>query len=141
VEFPALTIALITLLSAQLIKFVGNWVMHRQPDFTRLAGMGGMPSSHAASVSALTTCVGVERGFDSSLFGAVAFFSLLIIYDASGIRQAASRQAQLLNQMLEDLKTHHSIRGERLVERLGHTYVEVFVGALYGVSVALLLHP
>jgi uncharacterized protein len=141
VEFPALTIALITLLSAQLIKFVGNWVMHRQPDFTRLAGMGGMPSSHAASVSALTTCVGVERGFDSSLFGAVAFFSLLIIYDASGIRQAASRQAQLLNQMLEDLKTHHSIRGERLVERLGHTYVEVFVGAMYGVSVALLLHP
>lgn len=103
--------------------------------------MGGMPSSHAASVSALTTCVGLERGFNSALFGAVAFFSLLIIYDAAGIRQAASRQAQLLNQVLEDLKTQHSIRGERLVERLGHTYVEVLAGVLYGVSVALLLHP
>jgi len=140
-ELPALTIALTALLSAQLVKFVGNWLVHRQPDFTRLAGMGGMPSSHAASVSALTTSIGIERGFNSALFGAVAFFSLLIIYDATGIRQAASRQAQLLNQMLEDLKTQHSIRGERLVERLGHTYVEVFVGVLYGVTVALLLHP
>lgn len=139
--FPALTIALTALLSAQLVKFVGNWAVHRRPDFTRLSGMGGMPSSHAASVSALTTCVGIERGFNSALFGAVAFFSLLIIYDAAGIRQAASRQAQLLNQMLEDLKTQHSIRGERLVERLGHTYLEVFVGVLYGVTTALLLHP
>ena len=140
-DFPALSIALTALLSAQLIKFVGNWIMHRQPDFTRLTGMGGMPSSHAASVSALTTCVGIERGYNSALFGAVAFFSLLIIYDAAGLRQAASRQAQLLNQMLEDLKTQHSIRGERLVERLGHTYVEVFVGVMYGVALALLLHP
>ena len=129
------------LLSAQLLKFVGNWLVHRQPDFTRLTGMGGMPSSHAAAVSALTTSVGIEGGFDSTLFGAVAFFSLLIIYDAAGLRQAASRQAQLLNQMLEDLKTQHSIRGERLVERLGHTYVEVFVGVAYGISIALLLHP
>lgn len=140
-EFPAFSIALIALLSAQLIKFAGNWLVHRQPDFTRLTGMGGMPSSHAASVSALTTCVGIEQGYNSPLFGAVAFFSLLIIYDAAGIRYAASRQAQLLNQMLEDLKTHHSIRGERLVERLGHTYVEVIAGVVYGYMVARFLHP
>ena len=140
-DAPALTIALSTLLSAQLLKFMGTWLMHRRVDFTRLTGMGGMPSAHAASVSALSTCVGLESGWDSTLFGAVAFISLLIIYDAAGIRQAASRQAQLLNQMLEDLKTHHSIRGERLVERLGHTYAEVFVGAAYGVALALLLHP
>jgi acid phosphatase family membrane protein YuiD len=138
---PALSIALLALFSAQILKFVGNWLIHRQPDFTRLTGMGGMPSSHAASVSALSTCIGIERGWNSPLFGAVAFFSLLIIYDAAGIRRAASRQAQLLNQMLEDLKQQHTIRDERLVERLGHTYVEVFVGALYGVTLALLLHP
>ena len=140
-DFPALTIALTALLSAQLVKFVGNWMVHRQPDFTRLAGMGGMPSSHAASVSALSASVGIELGWHSTVFGAVAFFSLLIIYDATGIRQAAGRQAQLLNQVLENLKTHHTSRGERLVERLGHTYAEVFVGVLYGVCVALLLHP
>ena len=140
-DFPALSIALLALLSAQILKFVGNWLMHRKPDFTRLAGMGGMPSAHAASVAALTTCVGIERGWNSALFGAVAFFSLLIIYDAAGIRQAASRKAQLLNQMLEDLKQQHTIRGERLVERLGHTYLEVLVGVGYGVTLALLLHP
>ena len=140
-EAPALTIAVVTLLSAQLLKFVGTWVFGRRVDFTRLTGMGGMPSAHAASVSALSTSVGLEAGWDSTSFGAVAFISLLIIYDATGIRQAASRQAQLLNQMLEDLRTHHSIRGERLVERLGHTYAEVFVGTLYGVLIALMLHP
>jgi acid phosphatase family membrane protein YuiD len=138
---PALTIALTTLLSAQLLKFLGTWLVARRVDFTRLTGMGGMPSAHAASVSALSASVGLERGWDSTEFGAVAFISLLIIYDAAGIRQAASRQAQLLNQMLEDLKKQHSIRGERLVERLGHTYAEVFVGVGYGVLVALLLHP
>ena len=140
-QAPALIIALVTLLSAQLLKFMGTWLFARRIDFTRLTGMGGMPSAHAASVSALSTSVGLETGWHSTLFGAVAFISLLIIYDATGIRQAASRQAQLLNQMLEDLKTHHTIRGERLVERLGHTYAEVFVGTVYGVLLALLLHP
>jgi acid phosphatase family membrane protein YuiD len=138
---PALIIALVTLLSAQLLKFMGTWLFGRRIDFTRLTGMGGMPSAHAASVAALSTSVGLEAGWHSTLFGVVAFISLLIIYDATGIRQAASRQAQLLNQMLEDMKTHHTIRGERLVERLGHTYAEVFVGALYGALLALLLHP
>ena len=138
---PAFTIALTALFSAQLFKFLGSWLIGRRVDFTRLTGMGGMPSAHAASVSALSTAVGLERGWNSTLFGAVAFISLLIIYDAAGIRQAASRQAQLLNQMLDDLKTHHTIRGERLVERLGHTYAEVAVGVAYGVTLALLLHP
>ena len=140
-DYPALSIALFALLSAQLIKFAGNWVVHRQPDFTRLTGMGGMPSAHAASVTALSVCIGYERGFHSPLFGAVAFFSMLIIYDATGIRQAASRQAMLLNQMLEDLKAHHTIRGDRLVERLGHTYVEVLAGIVYGLLIARWLHP
>lgn len=136
-----MTIAVLTLLSAQILKFVGTWLVARRVDFTRLTGMGGMPSAHAASVSALSTSVGLEAGWNSTSFGAVAFISLLIIYDATGIRQAASRQAQLLNQMLEDLKTQHTIRGERLVERLGHTYAEVFVGTIYGVLIALMLHP
>jgi uncharacterized protein len=138
---PAFTIALVTLLSAQLLKFMGTWLVARRVDLKRLTGMGGMPSAHAASVSALSTSVGLEAGWNSTSFGAVAFISLLIIYDATGIRQAASRQAQMMNQMLEDLKTHHTIRGERLVERLGHTYAEVFVGTLYGVLIALMLHP
>jgi uncharacterized protein len=135
-----LAIALITLLTAQLFKFGSNAVRGGGWDFTRLAGMGGMPSAHAASVCALSTVVGLSEGFDSTIFGAVAFFSGLIVYDAAGIRQAASRQARLLNRMLDDLKAHHTIQGERLIELLGHTAVEVAVGAAYGVVVALLLY-
>ena len=103
--------------------------------------MGGMPSAHAASVCALTTAIGLESGWTSPLFGAVAFFSVLVLYDAAGIRQAAGRQARLLNRMLDDLTAHHSIQGERLIELLGHTTFEVVVGAAYGVALALLLYP
>jgi hypothetical protein len=138
---PALVIALVVLLTAQLLKFGATLLAKRRVDFTRLTGMGGMPSSHAASVAALSTVAGLEAGFTSTLFGIVAFVSLLIIYDATGIRQAASSQARLLNKMLDDLKAHHSIQGERLVESLGHTVAEVAVGAALGIVIALLLYP
>ena len=138
---PPLAIALLALASAQLFKFGFTAFRTRRADFTRLSGMGGMPSAHSASVCALSTVVGLETGFGSTLFGAVAFFSGLVLYDAAGIRQAAGRQAQLMNQMLDDLKAHHSIQSERLIELLGHTALEVTVGALYGIALALMLYP
>jgi len=137
---PPLVLALTALFSAQLFKFGFTALRAGRPDFTRLTGMGGMPSAHTASVSALSTAVGLETGWTSPVFGAVAFFSLLVLYDATGIRQAAAHQARLLNQMLNDLKAHHSIEGERVSESLGHTVLEVFVGAAYGVALALLLY-
>ena len=137
---PPLAIALFALVTAQIVKFGWTLIARRRVDFTRITGMGGMPSSHAASVSALSTAIGLEAGWQSPLFGAVAFVSLLIIYDATGIRQAASSQARLLNKMMDDLKAHHTIQGERLVESLGHTAAEVAVGAGYGIAIAFLLH-
>jgi acid phosphatase family membrane protein YuiD len=138
---PPLILALLALSSAQLFKFGYAAITARRVDFTRLSGMGGMPSAHAASVCALATAIGLESGWTSPLFGAVAFFSVLVLYDAAGIRQAAGRQARLLNRMLDDLKAQHSIQGERLIELLGHTTLEVVVGAAYGVALALLLYP
>jgi acid phosphatase family membrane protein YuiD len=138
---PPLVLALLALSSAQLFKFGTAFVRSRRVDFTRLSGMGGMPSAHSASVCALSTAVGLEAGFGSPLFGVVAFFSVLVLYDAAGIRQAAGRQARVLNRMLDDLKAHHSIQGERLIELLGHTTLEVVVGAAYGIALALLLYP
>ena len=138
---PPLAIALFALVTAQIVKFGWTLIARRRVDFTRITGMGGMPSSHAASVSALSTAIGLEAGWQSPLFGAVAFVSLLIIYDATGIRQAASSQARLLNKMMDDMKAHHTIQGERLVESLGHTAAEVVVGAGYGIAIALFLRP
>lgn len=138
---PALVLALLALASVQLLKFVALLVVARKFDFRRALGTGGMPSSHAASVAALATAVGLQTGWGSVHFGMAAFFSLVIMYDAAGIRHAAGRQAAVLNRMLEDLREHHSIEGDRLIELLGHTPLEVFIGAAYGVVLALALHP
>jgi acid phosphatase family membrane protein YuiD len=102
-----------------------------------------MPSSHAASVAALSTCVGLSEGFDSVLFNVVVFFSLIVMYDAAGLRRAAGRQATLLNRILHE---HIQLPGppqDRLRELLGHTPLEVLVGAVIGVlfSIALFRPP
>lgn len=138
---PPLMLALAAVVSVQLFKFIAGWVRYGQPDFTRLVGTGGMPSSHSASVTAVTVAVGLEIGWNSALFGAVAFFSLVIMFDATGIRRAAGIQARILNRMLDELKDYHKLEPVRLKELLGHTPLEVFLGAAYGAALALLLHP
>ncbi|HEX7119698.1 MAG TPA: divergent PAP2 family protein [Longimicrobiales bacterium] len=138
---PPLVLAVLALATVQLIKFTSTLIVQRRIDFQRLTGTGGMPSSHAASVAALATAVGLEEGWRSPVFGVAAFFSLIVMYDAAGIRRAAGRQARILNRMIDDLKAHHVIGGERLIELLGHTPLEVFTGTAYGIALALVLHP
>jgi uncharacterized protein len=137
---PPLVLALIAMSTVQLFKFVFAWIWFGRPDFRRLVGTGGMPSAHSASVTALTVAVGFEAGWNSTLFGATAFFSLVIMYDATGIRRAAGKQAQILNRMLDELKDYHKLEPVRLKELLGHTPLEVLFGAAYGVFIAALLH-
>lgn len=142
VEFnPPLVLAVVAMLSVQLFKFFFFWAARGRADFTRLVGTGGMPSAHSASVTALTVAVGLGSGWGTPLFGAVTFFSLVIMYDATGIRRAAGRQAQILNLMLDELKDYHKLEPVRLKELLGHTPLEVLLGAAYGAFVAALLHP
>lgn len=138
---PPLVLAIISMISVQIIKFVSTVVKTRELNFERLSGTGGMPSSHAASVSSLATAVGLQSGFDSPLFAVAAFFSMVVMYDAAGIRRAAGRQARVLNRMIDSLKAHQVVEGETLRELLGHTPVEVFVGTAYGIALALLLYP
>ena len=138
---PPLALALLAMLSAQGFKFAWALAKRRRADFTRLVGTGGMPSAHAASVTALSTAVGIGQGWQSPLFGAAAFFSLVIMYDATGIRRAAGMQARILNRMLEEMHDLHKLKPERLSELLGHTPLEVLVGAVYGALLAFALHP
>lgn len=138
---PPLVLALISMASVQVIKFLGALVKTGRIDFERLSGTGGMPSSHAASVSSLATAVGLQVGFDSPIFAVAAFFSMVVMYDAAGIRRAAGRQARVLNRMIEDLKADQVVEGETLRELLGHTPIEVFVGTAYGIVLALILYP
>lgn len=123
---------------AQLTKFFGYWAVTRKLNFTRLVSTGGMPSAHAAGVAALTTAVAFRSGTGSTLFAVTVYLSLVIMYDAAGLRRAAGVQARVLNRIVEDHYSHREGNlPERLHELLGHTPFEVFVGAILGVLYGL----
>lgn len=138
---PPLMLALLAMVSVQLVKFLATLIVARRVDVRRLVGTGGMPSSHAASVAAMATAIGLELGWTSPVFGMAAFLALVIMYDATGIRRAAGRQAAIVNRMIEDLREHHTVEGDRLFELLGHTPLEVLVGTAYGIGLAAVLFP
>lgn len=99
---------------------------------TLLWSTGGMPSSHSAVVSAVTTVVGFQEGITTPLFGVSLFFSLLVIRDALGVRRAAGLQAKLLNQIILDLNQKHGTTYKPVKEISGHKGAEVIVGVLLG---------
>jgi hypothetical protein len=101
-----------------------------------------MPSSHSAGVCALTTSVGVLEGFTSALFSVTLYFSLIVMYDATGLRRSAGRHAAILNRIVDERFIHHRKEGEaRLFELIGHTPLEVVVGAIVGILFALIWYP
>ena len=124
---------------AQLTKIVlGSLEQHRF-DFRWFVGTGGMPSTHAAGVTALTTAVGIHVGVGSALFAATLVFTVITLFDAQGVRRWSGRQAQILNKMLEDIYFKRRIQEERLKELLGHTPTEVLAGMGLGFVTALVI--
>ena len=121
---------------AQLLKIISWALVSRELNFRRLVEPGGMPSSHSAFVTSLATGIGLYEGFDSTLFALATVFALIVMYDASGVRRAAGKQARVLNAIIEDLN-RRELHPERLRELLGHTPIEVLVGALLGIVIAL----
>ena len=97
---------------------------------------GGMPSSHSATVSCLASVTGMYYGFHHLIFLIVLVFAMIIMFDAAGVRRNMGRQAKVLNQILEDFYQKRPIQEAKLKELLGHTPVEVFVGAFLGILVA-----
>ena len=122
---------------AQLIKIFSGVLKENRFDFKWLIMTGGMPSAHSAGVSALATSVGIYSGFDSVIFASTAIFAMIIMFDAQGLRRAAGRQAEALNRLMEDIYLKHELKQERLMELIGHTRIEVFMGALLGIVMAL----
>lgn len=97
-----------------------------------------MPSSHSATVTVLATLIGKYEGVDTSLFALSLIMAFIVMYDACGVRRAAGKQAALLNKIVETPGLTGVQVSERLVEVLGHTPVQVIVGALLGVVVGLI---
>ncbi|HEX6487673.1 MAG TPA: divergent PAP2 family protein [Candidatus Dormibacteraeota bacterium] len=119
---------------AQVTKLVFYSYRRRRVDFRVLASMGGFPSSHSAMVIGLTTAIGRLNGLSSPLFALALIFSLVVMYDAAGVRRAAGQQAAVLNRMIDDFFQHRGLGEHRMRELLGHTPVEVFAGAAVGVA-------
>jgi acid phosphatase family membrane protein YuiD len=127
-------------LAAQSIKVLLGVFREKRFNFRWFVGTGGMPSSHAAGVSALATSIGVSYGFDSALFAVTLVFSLIVLFDAQGVRYSSGKQAEVLNKMLDDIYWKKRLDGNELKEFLGHTPVEVFAGIALGIIVSLLLY-
>lgn len=104
-----------------------------------LAETGGMPSSHSAIVMGLTAAIGKYSGVGSAAFAIALIFTFVVMYDAAGLRRAAGKQAEVLNRLVEDLVHMRGVQEQRLRELLGHTPLEVIVGAAIGLVVGILL--
>ena len=117
----------------QTFKVIYDLVTTKKFNFKRIMGAGGMPSSHTAVVTSVATLIGKYEGVDSPIFGLAVIVAFIVMYDACGVRRAAGKQAQLLNKLVETPGLTGVEVSERLVEVLGHTPIQVLVGATLGV--------
>jgi uncharacterized protein len=124
---------------AQTAKVIIYSVREHRLNLRVLAVTGGMPSSHSAIVMGMTTAVGKYAGVNSAAFAIALIVSFVVMYDAAGLRRAAGRQAAILNRLVEDLVNMRGVQEAKLRELLGHTPVEVLVGAVLGVAAGLIL--
>src|ERR1700730_3905234 len=130
--------ALLAWVIAQALKVAWTSARERRLNLRVLAENGGMPSSQPAIVMALTSAIGRLNGVTSATFAIALIFSVVVMYDAQGVRRAAGRQAAVLNRLVDDMFSLRQFKDDRLRELLGHTPFEVLVGAALGVAVGLI---
>ncbi|KAL4392845.1 hypothetical protein AHAS_Ahas03G0385800 [Arachis hypogaea] len=128
-NYPLIS-SIVAFFIAQSIKFFTTWFIcrykERRWDVKQFVGSGGMPSSHSATVTALTASVGFQEGFGGPLFATALVLALIVMYDATGVRLQAGRQAEVLNQIVYELPAEHPLAESRpLRELLGHTPPQV----------------
>ena len=140
VQNKVIWVTLVSWFIAQGSKIIIGVIEKRRFNFSWLLGTGGMPSSHSAAVSSLTVCVGKELGFDSPFFALSFIFALVTMFDAQTWRRSIGAQATILNRIMDDVHEGRTIGEHRLKELVGHTPVEVFVGALIGITISLYVY-
>ena len=124
----------------QCLKVIFELLKYKKLNIKRMVGSGGMPSSHSALVYSLATFIGLTEGLGSPLFAVSVALAMIVMYDASGVRRAAGKQAKILNQIIESEGKNINVQ-EKLIELLGHTPLEVYVGAMIGIIMAILMVP
>lgn len=145
-NLPLMT-ALFAIFFAQFVKIPILYIVTRELNWKLFTSTGGMPSSHSAAVTSLTTAVGFEHGVDSTIFAVATMFAVITMFDATGVRFQAGQQALTINKMRLDLNTFmeetrkwpqkkEEEKIEELKTLLGHKPSEVLMGALTGIAIA-----
>lgn len=136
---------------AQFIKVPLQYIVTRKFDWSLLTSTGGMPSSHSAAVTALSTAIAIEQGLGSPFFAISTVFAIIVMFDATGVRRHAGEQATVVNQLVEDFnkfvkeaktwpEKEENEKRKELKELLGHQPIEVFFGGLLGIILTIILN-
>lgn len=134
---PVLNTALIAWFLAQVIKLPLEYLRKGEWSWGYLFHAGGMPSSHSALMVGATTGIGLHEGFDTSLFALAVAMTMVVVYDAAGVRRQAGIHAEKINMLVNELLAGHPISDKQLLEVLGHTPLEVAGGVLLGVVIGV----
>jgi len=135
-----LLVSLLACFTAQGLKALIELIRDGKVSLRYLVSSGGMPSAHSALVGALATGGGLQMGWSSAEFAIAALFAVIVMYDAAGVRQAAGKQARILNQIIDEMfQEGKEFNEERLKELIGHTPFQVLVGLSLGIGIAMVL--
>ena len=126
-------VAAFACISAQTLKALVEYAYTKKMDKSMFFGTGGMPSSHSAFVVAMASSVGTVEGLHSPIFAVALAFALIVMYDAAGVRRAAGKHAEVINNLMERLEKVGIRPDQKLKELLGHSPIEVMAGALWGI--------
>ena len=139
-----LLIPIISWFTCQIIKVLVHLIFEREFSIERMFGDGGMPSGHSATVFSLMAAAGWAYGFDSAVFAISAILAVVVMHDAMGVRREAGKHAESIKEIAEHIneflkEKDVNIRTEKIKKLVGHTPLQVFVGALIGLSIAIIV--
>lgn len=137
---PVLFIGLFAWALAQLLKVPIQYILNRKVNLGLWFSSGGMPSSHSALVVSMTVAIGLFYGFDNPLFALAVAISMIVLYDAAGVRREAGRHAEKINILLSEFFSGQPISENQLKEVIGHTPAQVAAGVALGLGSALLFY-
>lgn len=139
-RFPELSACFFALFIASILKPPFYYLINRKWNWALVFGTGGMPSSHSALISSVTLAIGLFDGFDQPVFALAVAISMIVIYDAAGVRRQAGIHAERINMIIKEIFAGRPVEEDDLKEMLGHTPVEVMGGVFVGILCALFLY-
>ena len=139
-KYKYIIIPLVAVAICQILKFLIEIITNKKVSIIRLLdGAGGLPSSHSTLTSCLTTLIGLNMGFASPIFALSTVFTLIVMYDAMGIRYETEKQAKVINKITKQIKLDNlNSELKNLKEEVGHTPLEVFCGLILGIILGII---